>query len=442
MVQPRILKGFRDYLPQDMLPRQRMLEVLERVFRDYGFLPLMTPALEYADVLLGKYGDEGDNLLYRFLDNGERDVALRYDLTVPLARVVAQYGDLSRPFRRYQMAPVWRAEKPGRGRFREFMQCDGDIIGSDDCIADAEVMQLGADMIAGLGVDNFAVRFNNRKVLSGLMSSIGVAEGEAEMGVLRTIDKLPKIGEDSTRKLLREENGLEEAQVDRVFEFLSLSGTTSELIREKLCGFFDDGSIGARGVEELGKVFDILCAAGLDSRVELDLSIARGLNYYTGTIYETFLTDLDGFGAVMSGGRYDGLIGVFTRQDVPGVGISLGIDRLLAGLRELGVVGEEPAPASVLVTIFDEDSVETSVALARRIRSAGVGCELYPQVAKLKKQLKYAERVGKRFAVIVGPDEAEKGVVQLKDLLTRTQDEVAMDDLAATVLTKVKGQSS
>jgi histidyl-tRNA synthetase len=433
MVEPRILKGFRDYLPDEMLARQRMLQVLEGVFRNYGFLPLMTPALEYAEVLLGKYGDEGDSLLYRFLDNGERDVALRYDLTVPLARVVAQYGDLPRPFRRYQMAPVWRAEKPGRGRFREFMQCDGDIIGSEDCIADAEIMQLGADMIASLGVQNFSIRFNNRKVLTGLMASVGVAEGEAEMGVLRTIDKLPKIGEEKTRQLLRKDNSLDDAQIDPIFEFLTLDGSTRELITERLPSIFEDGSVGALGVQELRRVFDFLSAAGLDERVELDLSIARGLNYYTGTIYETFLTDLDGFGAVMSGGRYDGLIGVFTRNDVPGVGISLGIDRLLAGLRELDVLGDEGAPAAVLMTIFDESSLATSVSVATRLRGAGVGCELYPQVAKLKKQLKYAERVGKRFAVIVGPDEAEKGVAQLKDLKQRAQEEVALDGLADAI---------
>ena len=437
MVEPRILKGFRDYLPDDMLPRQRMLQALEGVFRDFGFLPLMTPALEYAEVLLGKYGDEGDNLLYRFLDNGDRDVALRYDLTVPLARVVAQYGDLPRPFRRYQMAPVWRAEKPGRGRFREFMQCDGDIIGSDDCIADAEIMQLGAAMIASLGVRNFSIRFNNRKVLTGLLARVGIAEGEAEMGVLRTIDKLPKIGEQKTRELLRKDNGLDDSRMDPIFEFLNLEGDTRELITERLPAMFEDGSIGALGVQELRQVFDFLSAAGLDDRVELDLSIARGLNYYTGTIYETFLTDLDGFGAVMSGGRYDGLIGVFSKKDVPGVGISLGIDRLLAGLRELDVLGGEGVPAPVLMTIFDSDSVGTSVSVAARLRASGVGCELYPQVAKLKKQLGYAERVGKRFAVIVGPDEAAKDVAQVKDLAERAQQEVSLDDLAAVIRDKI-----
>ncbi len=435
-VEPRVLRGFRDYLPAEMLARQQMLRVIERVFESYGYAPLMTPALEYSDILLGKYGDEGDSLLYRFEDNGGRDVALRYDLTVPLARVVAQHGDLSRPFRRYQVAPVWRAEKSARGRFREFVQCDGDIVGSAEQIADAEILQLGADMLIGLGVERFAIRINNRKVLSGLMEKVGVAHGPPELGVLRTIDKLPKIGPDETRKLLAAENGLAAGQIARIFEFLELSGTedaggaASRGRLDRLSGFFEDDTIGAQGRAELAEVIEIVDAVGLGDHVSVDLSIARGLNYYTGTIYETFLADLAGFGAVMSGGRYDGLIGIFTRDEIPAVGISLGLDRLVAGLRELGVLDEKTASAEVLVTLFDPATATLSADIARRLRIAGIRCELFPQTARIGKQLRHAERTGKRFAVIIGPDEAQKGVAQIKDLARRKQEEIGLDGLA------------
>lgn len=430
-VEPRILRGFRDYLPREMISRQEMLAAVERVFHRYGYLPLMTPALEYSEILLGKYGDEGDQLLYRFRDNGGRDVALRYDLTVPLARAVAQYADFVKPLRRYQVAPVWRAEKPGRGRFREFVQCDGDIVGSAEPLADAEVIQLGADMLEELGVEKFRIRFNNRKVLSGLMGTAGVSRQD-EAGVLRTIDKLPKIGEEATRKLLAEENRLEAAPIETIFQFLGISGSCREVLA-RLADFFDDGSIGKEGWRELEAVHGILEAVGLEDRITLDLSIARGLNYYTGTIYETFLEDLPGFGAVMSGGRYDGLIGVFSRDDVPAVGISLGMDRLLAGLGELGLVAAKLSTASVLVTVFAADTAALSARVARDLRRAGIACELFPQFSKLGKQLRHAERTEKRFAVIVGPDEASRGIAQLKDLAARSQEEVPLDDLARRI---------
>ncbi|MBI4587192.1 MAG: histidine--tRNA ligase [Planctomycetes bacterium] len=432
-VEPRILKGFRDYLPAEMLPRQEMIEKIERVFQSFGFLPLVTPALEYADILLGKYGEEGDSLLYRFLDNGERDVALRYDLTVPLARVVAQYPELPRPFRRYQIAPVWRAEKPARGRFREFVQCDGDIVGSGDPMADAEIIQLGAAMLEALGVENFTIRANNRKILAGLMEELRVPAGEPEMAVLRTIDKLPKIGPDETRKLLALENRLEEGQINRTFEFLGIQGSPLEILG-RLQGFFASPSspgsgAGAAGVSELRGVFQILEGVGLLPKVAMDLSIARGLNYYTGTIYETFLGDLPGIGSVMSGGRYDGLIGMFAGEQIPAVGISLGVDRLLAGLQELKLVAAGGSPAAVLITVFDAALAAVSARIAQTLRRAGIACELFPQAARLAKQFRYAERTRKRFAVVVGPEEAARGVVQLKDLNSRAQEEIPADQL-------------
>ncbi|MCA9537382.1 MAG: histidine--tRNA ligase [Myxococcales bacterium] len=418
-VQARVLKGFRDYLPDTMLPRQRMLDRIAQTFESFGFAPLATPALEYADILLGKYGDEGDKLLYRFEDNGGRDVALRYDLTVPLARVVAMNGQLPRPFRRYQIAPVWRAEKPGRGRFREFVQCDVDIVGVPDLMADAECLAVGASVLRALGVLDFELRVNNRKLLTGMLARLGIDEGPPALGVLRTVDKLPKIGEAAVRGLLATENGLENKQIDGIFEFLGLDPST-------LRDWFADSPIGRQGADELIELLKLADELGVGDKVRIDLSIARGLDYYTGTIYETFLTALEGLGSVMSGGRYDELLTLFGGPAVPAVGISLGVDRLLAGLLELGVVQATSTPSRVLVTVFDAASRPHSYRCAAALRAGGVAAEVFPGAPRMKKQLAHANRMGIPFAVIVGPDEAARGEVQLKDLRSGEQAAVSL----------------
>ncbi len=429
-VAPRLLKGFRDYLPAKMIPRQRMLSAIEATFQRFGFAPLMTPVLEHLDILAGKYGDEGETLMYRFADRGGRDVGMRYDLTVPLARVVAQY-DLPLPFRRYQIAPVWRAENPQRGRYREFVQCDADIVGTKDMVADAELVELACELLAALGVDNYRVRINNRKVLSGLMRRIGVDDAPGEMAILRTIDKLDKIGADKTRELLGSENGLSAESVDVVFEFLEIAGDPRAILA-RLAELFPSGEdIGGEGRVELAQVFDILEGVGLSDRVEIDLSIARGLTYYTGTIYETFLTNLPGYGAVMGGGRYDGLIGKFKGKEIPGVGISLGIDRLLEALVELGVLREEGSVARVLVAVFDADTAPYAHRVAQEIRRAGHACELFSANAKLKKQLRHADRQGQRWVVIAGSDEIAREEVAIKDLESGTQESVPLSGLGA-----------
>ncbi|MGQ9591008.1 MAG: histidine--tRNA ligase [Planctomycetota bacterium] len=425
--EPRVLKGFRDYLPAKMVPRQKMLRAIERTFERFGFLPLMTPALEHLDILTGKYGDEGESLMYRFRDQGGRDVALRYDLTVPLARVVAQYPELGLPFRRYQIAPVWRAEKPARGRFREFVQCDGDIVGSSDMAADAEVVCLAAELLSDLGVREFVIRLNNRNVLSGLAAKLGVTDAGKEATILRTIDKLPKIGEDETKRLL-EESGLEARQAARALEFVGLRGETAEVLAG-LRRFFDGDERGLRGTAELEEVFSIVRAAGLGERAELDLSIARGLNYYTGTIYEAFLGGLPGFGAVIGGGRYDSLIGIFRGEEIPGVGVSLGVDRLLEGLEELGLVEQVSSVAPVLVSVFGPEGAPYSARVAAKLRAAGIACALYPAYHKLGKQFRYAERSRFRWAVVAGPDEEARAEVSVKDLSTGRQESVGLDRL-------------
>ena len=409
-----------------MIPRQRMLATIEATFQQFGFVPLMTPALEALDILTGKYGGEGEGLLYRFQDLGGRDVALRYDLTVPLARVVAQYADIALPFRRYQIAPVWRAEKPARGRFREFVQCDADIVGSPDMVADAEVVQLATTLLSGLGVESYRIRLNNRKVLSGLMSRLGVEKGEAEAGVLRTMDKLDKIGADKMAMLLEKDNGLSSAQIDDVQQFLAIDGTPEQVL-DAARPIVGDDPDGADGLAEIAHVFEILAGVGLAERAEIDLSIARGLAYYTGTIYEVFLGDLPGYGAVMGGGRYDSLIGVFKGQEIPAVGISLGIDRLLEGLVELQLLEEAATVTDVLVTVMDAESAPYAAKVASYLREAGIGCELFPAAAKLKKQLRHAERTGKRWVVFAGTDEANRGQVGLKDLSVERGEQTSVD---------------
>lgn len=427
-VTPRVLRGFRDYLPQKMIPRQRMLNAIESTFQRFGFVPLMTPALEYLEILTGKYGDEGENLLYRFQDQGGRDVALRYDLTVPLARVVAQHNT-ALPWRRYQIAPVWRAEKPQRGRFREFVQCDADIIGASEMCADAELVQLACELLESLDVKQYVVRLNNRKVLSGLMEKIGVATGKDERGVCQTIDKLPKIKEEKTRELLRTENGLDEQQVQTIFDLLSLTGKTESVLGQ-LREMFPDG-VGALGVAELSEVFAIAKATGANSRVELDLSIARGLDYYTGTIYETFLSDLPSIGAVMGGGRYDGLIGVFKGAEIPALGISLGIDRLLEALIELNVLEEKLSITNVLVSVFGADTAGYAGRIARELRRANLACELYAGYTKIGKQFRYADRRAMRWVVVAGTDEAAREEVTVKDLASGEQQTVAFAELVS-----------
>jgi histidyl-tRNA synthetase len=421
-VEARILRGFRDYLPEVMLPRQRMLEQVARVFESFGFAPLSTPALEYADILVGKYGDEGDKLLYRFLDNGERDIALRYDLTVPLARVVGMNRDLVKPFKRYHIAPVWRAETPGRGRFREFSQCDVDIVGSDSIMADAECLAVGASVLKALGVERFQLRVNNRKLLTALLERVQVS-GDAALGVLRTVDKLPKIGEEKTRELLATENKLDAAAIDAVFAFLKLAP-------EELTTFFADSEIGLKGAAELHELLKLAGELGIRDCVAVDLSIARGLDYYTGTIYETFLLDLEAIGSVMSGGRYDNLLGMFGGESIPAVGISLGVDRLFYGLQELKLVREQASPTQVLVTVFDESTRAQAYQVAATLRAAGVRAEVFLGAGKLKKQFQYADRKQIPFAVVAGPDELARGEVTLKDLKSGTQSIVAIGALA------------
>lgn len=439
-IEPRILRGFRDYLPPEMIPRQKMIDTIVGVFERFGFVPLQTPALEFADVLLGKYGADAEKLLYRFTDNGGRDVCLRYDLTVPLARVAAQYPDLPRPIKRYQIAPVWRAEKPGRGRYREFYQCDVDIVGTASLLADAECVAVDAAVMAALGVPAVRIQVNHRKVLNGLATLLGVPSDERMLRVFRTIDKLPSAGEEAVRRMLRDECALDAPAVERTFAFLSASGRPAEVL-DQLTETFAGVDIALEGLRELRRTLDAARAMGVpEEMLAVDPSIARGLDYYTGTVFETFIVDLPGFGSVMSGGRYDTLITRFLGQEMPAVGISVGLDRLFAAMQELKLVQARQSTAQVLVAVLDAESVSYAMRVAAVLREAGLRADLFLYDGeRAKKQFQYANARGIPVVAAVGGQEREAGTVAVKRLDTGAQETVDLDRAAAAVRAVLEG---
>jgi len=422
-IQPRTLKGFRDYLPVDMIPREQLMETARRVYRSYGFAPIDTPALEYLEILTGKGSEETDRQLYRFEDHGGRKVGMRFDLTVPLARFVAQHAsNLTFPFKRYHIAPVWRGENTQRGRYREFFQCDFDTIGTLSPAADIEMVLVIHDLIRALGIDAFTIHINDRQILNGLLEKLDLADQAT--AVLRALDKLAKIGPERVADEMKQSAGATSQQAEEVLKLSELTGAPGEVLTgltELLAG----NATGETGVHRLGTLVAGIEAAGVQARrFQLDVSIARGLDYYTGTIVETFLDELPSIGSICSGGRYDDLTGVYTKQRLPGIGASLGLDRLLAAMAELNLGDAKQATAPVFMAYFCEAGLSTYLRLAAGLRSAGIGVELFPEVKKLAVQLKYASARGFPVAIIAGEDELARGVCQVKNLTTRTSEEV------------------
>ncbi|MDP7278230.1 MAG: histidine--tRNA ligase [Planctomycetaceae bacterium] len=432
-IKPATLKGFRDHLPGPMLAREGLIDTARSVYRSYGFSPIDTPALEYSEILLGKGGQESDKQLFRFTDQGNRDVAMRFDLTVPLARYAAQHlQEIGTPFKRYHIATVWRAEKPQKGRFREFMQCDFDTIGTTSNTADIETLFVIHDLMERLGFTDFTIRVNNRKLLNGLLETLALEDSTAE--ILRCLDKLGKIGRDRVAVEMQRVAGVTAAQAEGVLSLADCQGTSSEIL-DNLQPRISASEAGVEGIERLRELFQACARAGIpDNRVTLDPTIARGLDYYTGTIYETFLDALPGIGSVCSGGRYDDLAELFTSQALPGVGASLGLDRLLAAMQELHLTPAGTSTAAVLVTFFDANHSLDYLAIARRLRAEGIACEVFPDARPLGKQLKYADRKGFRLAVIAGADEFGENAWQIKDLREGEQHRVSDDNLAPTIL--------
>jgi histidyl-tRNA synthetase len=431
-ITPRVLKGFRDYPPALMIPRERLLEKARGVYRSYGFAPIDTPALEYAEILLGKGGEESDRLVYRFRDHGDRDVALRFDLTVPFARFAAQsINELGTPFKRYAMGPVWRGENTAHGRYREFWQCDFDTIGTTANASDIEVALVIHDLMKALGFERFEVRVNNRLVLNGLLEELGLA-GLA-VPILRVLDKLPKVGPEAVLAEMVEKTGVPSAQAKQVLALAGMQGADAEIL-DRLQAEFGGNAMAADGIGRLRELLSVAATCGIpEGRIRLDLSICRGLDYYTGTIYETFLLDKEDIGSVCSGGRYDNLAGLYTKQALPGVGASLGLDRLIAAMEELSLLPKVSTPAPVFVVQFTAARLGDYQRIARLLRAEGIGVEVYPEAKKVGPQLQYAERRGFRLALIAGSDEFSRGEWKIKDLGKREERAVPEAQLVAVL---------
>ncbi len=427
-IKPRTLKGFRDYLPQAMLAREQLIDTAREVFRRYGFAPIDTPALEYLEILTGKGGEETDKQLYKFQDHGGRWVGLRFDLTVPLARFAAQhFQQLGTPLKRYHIAPVWRGENTQRGRYREFLQCDFDTLGSESLTADIETVLVIHDLLRALGLEEFTIRVNNRRVLNGWLELLGLKDQAT--AVLRALDKLAKVGPEKVIQEMIQRTGATPHQAQEVLRLAQIQGPTDQVLRQA-AELLSCSELGTQGVEELSQLVRAAQVAGVPpQRLCVDLSIARGLDYYTGTVYETFLVPLPQIGSVCSGGRYDNLVELYSPEHLPGVGASLGLDRLLAAMEELGLLPQGATPAQVLLVHFQTQDLEHYLQVASALRAQGVNVDLFPEPKRLEKQLKYADRRGFRFALILGPDELEQGCCQLKDLQQRSSRQFPLDEL-------------
>ena len=409
-------KGTRDFLPEQMTWRLQVMDTLRGVFSRFGFEPLETPAFERIETLMGKYGDEGEQLIYKILkrgeggERGEADLALRYDLTVPLARVVAMNPDLRLPFKRYQMQPVWRADRPQKGRFREFWQCDVDIVGTTSTLADAECLAVVSESLQALDFADFTIRLNDRRILRAITAAIGHEAQETD--VLVAIDKLDKIGRDGVSAELSRK-GLGDGAIELLWQILA-RGDDDQSTLANLAARLDER--GQQGVDALTKVLAQATAMGVDpARIVVDPTLARGLGYYTGPVFETEVTEPK-VGSISGGGRYDGLVGIFSKREVPAVGVSLGLERIIAVMEERAAQQAQRPTAEVLVTLFSEETQGASLRFADRLRKAGVRTEVYLDDAKMRKQFKHANARGYAWIAIIGPDEARDGKVTLKQL--------------------------
>ncbi len=434
-IQPRVPRGMRDILPPRMLLRQYVIGELERVFQRFGFEPLQTPVLELREALMGKYGPEAEKLIYDAQHReGKEELSLRYDLTVPLTRVVAMYPELVKPFKRYQIAPVWRAERPQKGRYREFYQCDVDIVGSKSMLADAEIITMVYNVLKALGFPAFVTQINNRKILIGLGQYAGVPK-ELLGGLYRSIDKLDKIGPQGVREEMAKSQ-IPPDVIDKMMDLVAIAPNDFGELRERL----GDVPMVMEGIDELEQIATYLADASIPrANYEFNFAMVRGLEYYTGPIYETVVTEPK-IGSLTGGGRYDKLMGLFSNQSLPMTGTSFGIERIIDVMDELGMfpanIGKTVTQA--LVTVFNSDLVGASIRLANALRAAGLNTELALEADGLGKQLKYAAAKAIPFAVIVGPDEQAGGRATLRDLTTGEQILVRQDELAGILRDKLR----
>ena len=447
---PAIPKGTRDFLPSDVYKRTYIFDTIKQVFKLYGFAPIETPSFELSGTLLGKYGEEGDRLIFRILNSGEKmkkadvealqndnlprfanslaEKALRYDLTVPFARFVVQHqNDLSFPFKRYQIQPVWRADRPQHGRYQEFYQCDADVVGSDSLLYEIELVQIFDAVLTRLNLPGFTIKINNRKLLTGIAEVSGEADRIVDITV--AIDKLDKIGEEGVLEELKSK-GISESAIERIKPLFQLKGTNQEKLN-LMRTFLSASEIGLKGIEELEFVLNSIQKIGLErGEVEFDVTLARGLNYYTGAIFEVKAHDVK-MGSICGGGRYDDLTGLFGLKGLSGVGISFGADRIYDVLNELDLFPKEVnSGLTVLFVNFGEKEVEKCLELANDLRKKGIDCEIYPSASKLQKQMKYANDRGVKFTVLLGENELNNETLVLKNMDSGEQVSLKFKDLA------------
>jgi len=451
MSKPSLARGTRDFGPEQMVKRTFIFDTIRRSFQRYGFQPLETPAFENLSVLMGKYGDEGDQLLFKLLNSGNfseklsitdleagykplttkiSEKGLRYDLTVPFARyVVMNRGTLVMPFKRYQIQPVWRADRPQKGRYREFYQCDADVVGTESLLCEAEIVLLLHDILPQLGIEDFTVKINNRKILTGIADMIGANGQEGTLCV--AIDKLDKIGKDKVVDELRERNFSEESitLLDPVF---TLTGTENPFA--DLRKWLADSEVGLKGIDELEQVWEMVGALGLkNARIQFDVTLARGLSYYTGAIFEVKANNVQ-IGSICGGGRYDNLTGTFGVPGISGVGISFGVDRIYDVMEELNLFPEnQTISTQVMISNFDKEAFTYGLSVLPKLREAGLNAEMYPDSVKLKKQLDYADRKNIPYVLLIGSEEMNTGQLTLKNMKTGEQQKGTIEELILAV---------
>lgn len=452
MQKPSIPRGTRDFGPAQMAKRNYIFNTIRSVYERYGFSQLETPTMENLSVLTGKYGDEGDQLLFKVLNSGDflsktdeqdfkngskamlpkiSEKGLRYDLTVPFARYVVMHRhEISFPFKRYQIQPVWRADRPQKGRYREFYQCDADVVGTDSLLCEAEIIGMINEVFTALTLPDFTIKINNRKVLIGITEVIGASGKEADFCV--AIDKLDKIGIDKVNEELIQ-RGFTAENIERLTPVFEFEGTIHEKLTF-LSDYFKDNSTGLEGVQETEEILSYLSAYQLeDDHLELDLTLARGLSYYTGTIFEVKANGVK-IGSITGGGRYDNLTGVFGLKDISGVGISFGVDRIYDVLEELNLYPDSTqTQVEVMIVNFGKDMMSKGIALLRQLRNLGIRAEIYPDSAKMKKQMAYANNLNIPFVVLIGEDEIKAGNYTLKNMVDGVQDTYKFDDLISKI---------
>lgn len=434
-IEPRTLAGFMELLPNEQILFNQIKETIEKTYKKFGFLPIDTPVVELAEILLAKAGGETEKQIYRF-QKGDTDLALRFDLTVPLAKYVAKnYGNLSFPFRRYQIGKVYRGERAQKGRYREFYQCDIDIIGDGELglINDAEIPSIIYTIFRDLGFKDFTIRINNRRILNGIFESIEQKENSEE--ILRIIDKIEKIGKNSVIEEF-EKIGLNKEQIQKIIDFIEIQGTSDEKI-EKLENLGIQNEIFNQGVRELKTVIENVRLFGVpEENFNVDLTIARGLDYYTGTVYETFLNDYRELGSVCSGGRYENLAEYYTNKNLPGVGVSIGLTRLFSKLNELNIIKADKKSVAEILIIPMVENLKEPIKLATKLRNAGINTEIYLNEKKIKAKFKYADKLEIPYVIVIGEDEIKENVVTIKNM--KTGEEVKVPNNEIDIIKKIE----